>query len=135
VAPTRIVHSPLLRATETARTIAQGLQCDLIREPDLREVCLGSKEGMPEGDPEDDFIGSWLAGDPVEGAEPLNVFQTRVVGALTRSIRHTGSTLIVAHWRVFAAVSRATNSALFDPEHCVIYRVRRKQSEWLMERA
>ena len=135
VEPARIVYSTLVRATETARLIAEGLQCDLVPEEDLREACLGVREGTPEGDPEDDFISAWLAGAQIQGAEPFDLFRARIVGAIAGNVADAGSSLLVAHWGVFAAVSRTIGAPVFDPEHCVLYRVGRNRSEWFIERA
>ena len=42
----RIYHSPLSRAAETARIVCAQSPVEMVSVPDLREICMGDWEGM-----------------------------------------------------------------------------------------
>lgn len=128
----RVVHSPLSRAAETARIVSGNLSCAISSDEDLREACLGVREGMPECDPSDDFISRWIAGADIPGAERFEAVQARAVRAVERSARAAGggATLLVSHWGVFAALSLRLCANLQDPAHCAVYRFMPVRGGW-----
>lgn len=135
LSPGAIVHSSLSRAADTARLVAQGLNCNLVSDVSLAEARFGIKEGMPENDPDDDFISSWLEGGHITGAESFVALQARVRDCVSRGMSLAGAdpVLFVTHWGVFAAISRLTGNAILDPKHCVIYRAHRAPDTWILQ--
>ena len=132
-----IFHSPLIRAKETASIIARGMPYPLICETDLKEVCLGDKEGCVEIDPADDFISTWFAGTKIPNAEPYEVFRDRVLNGINRCLsRKTGGMpIIVAHSAVFSALSDIAGHGISDIEHCKPKMFRCSLRGWTVEDA
>lgn len=64
-----IFHSPLERARVTAFVAGHATALPIREDADLREVCLGIKQGHPKDDASDNFVSSWLAGETIIGAE------------------------------------------------------------------
>ena len=131
-----VVHSPLVRAAETARIIAEGFAYELETEDDLREACLGVKEGLREGNPDDDFIMHWFRGGFISGAEPYERFKERVGRAVSRSVARAGRApvLLVAHSGVFAAISDLIGHGVSDLDLCVPYRMAPIGGGWEIKR-
>jgi probable phosphoglycerate mutase len=99
-----IVCSPLGRAQETARIVAEALALPIETEQDLQEVSFGEQEGLPMGDWYDD----WIAGDMTPpGAEPFAALRARAVAAINRAQTRTAPVLVVAHGAFFRAVRSA----------------------------
>jgi broad specificity phosphatase PhoE len=97
-----IYTSPLRRAAETAERIGWAIGLPVIPEPDLREMCLGTWEGMTVPEIQVAFPGSyerWLAdplAHPAPGGENLEAFARRVTGAFDRMrAAHPGTDLIL----------------------------------------
>ena len=95
----RIVSSPLSRCRDTALVIARRQKLPVDLEPDLMEIDVGEKTGVPfdevRGLPEwndDDFV-AWPRG------ETLEQVLTRAHGAITRIARDNAGqcVLIVGH--------------------------------------
>jgi broad specificity phosphatase PhoE len=107
-----VYTSPLQRAAETAERIAHAMHLPVIRESDLREICLGEWEGMTVAEIRDAFPGryeKWLEDPvafPVPGGETVVAFGRRVQGSLERMQQaHPGSDmLIVSHGGVIKAL-------------------------------
>lgn len=84
--PVRAVYSsPLLRARETGRRIAEAREVDLRIEPRLREQSFGEWEGLTraevlERDRERLLRWETDLGTPPPGGEPLTEVQARVLG-------------------------------------------------------
>lgn len=132
-----MAHSPLSRAAETARILSEKIVCEMWADVDLREACLGVKEGLPEDDPCDDFISHWLAGDHIPRAESFHEVKAGVGAALEKCLSVTGEgiLLIVSHWGVFAALSSRLGVAFQEPEHCLPYGFTRSGSGWQVRRS
>lgn len=103
---TRVVHSPLQRAAESARILIEGLGLPmalLCSEHRLREISFGACEGMTETEiaaafPQ--FWGDYKAGrvDTFPDGEPRSAFVLRVQAAV-RELAATpgGDVLVVSH--------------------------------------
>ncbi len=130
--PSAIFHSPLERARLTASIVGEGTTLPLLVEPDLREVCLGIKEGQPENDPSDDFVSAWLAGSKIEGAETFCSFRDRVLMALTKCLSRSTAAppLIVAHSGVYMALASACGFEMERIAHCRPYRFQPIEAGW-----
>ncbi|MGH7409379.1 MAG: histidine phosphatase family protein [Candidatus Methylomirabilales bacterium] len=83
-----VYSSPLRRAAETARIIAGALRVPLHLHADLREIGMGSWEGMPFRDllaRDGEAYRAWIAA-PADclppGGEPMAAFADRVMAAL-----------------------------------------------------
>ena len=95
---TMILTSPLGRASETARIIAEPRGVELVVVEDLKERCWGVLEGRGHWEK------PWLT--VPEGSEPQEVFSERVLAAL-RLLRATPSpALVVAHSGICRALRR-----------------------------
>jgi len=100
--PAAIYTSPLRRAAETAERIGRAVGLPVIPEPDLREMCLGTWEGMTVSEIRAAFPGSyerWLLdplAHPAPGGEHLEAFARRVTGAFDRMrVARPGADLIL----------------------------------------
>ena len=96
-----IVASPLSRAYDTARTVAEppGLPVEI--EDSLREVSFGSQEGQPMAG----WFTDWIAGTMTpEGAETFADLRVRAVGAMNRALERPAPVLVVAHGALFRAL-------------------------------
>lgn len=132
-----IFHSPLERARVTALVAGYGAALPIREDVGLREVCLGIKEGHPEGDASDDFVSAWLAGEKISDAESFNVFRNRVVSAINRCLSHESAKppLIVAHSGVFMALASICEADIEDIEHCIPYHFEPSKRGWSVRRA
>lgn len=99
----RIIASPLTRAQRTASIIAARIPGSLTIETvaDWREADFGPLEGIDpdHGDPADPAIAAfrrYLAGERVEGPEPLAAVAARAA-AVVRAAVAEGTTLLVGH--------------------------------------
>jgi 2,3-bisphosphoglycerate-dependent phosphoglycerate mutase len=110
-----IYSSDLLRALQTAESVAAGSGKKIEIEVDLRERCFGKFEGLTfkeidERWPEE--AARWRVRDPdftPEGGESLKVFYARCVESITRlAAAHPGQTIaLVAHGGVMDCFYRA----------------------------
>lgn len=99
-----IVASPLTRAQQTARIVAERLGLPVLTEPDLQETNFGTQEGQPMGSWYDDWVSNSYT---PEGAETFSGLQARVVPAINRALARPGPVLVVAHGGMFRAVRSA----------------------------
>lgn len=123
-----IVSSPLSRCLDFATEVGQRLGLPVHVDDDLREVGFGAWEGLSRADVENLYPGAVEAfyQDPESsrpaGAEPLDLFRSRVVAAWERCLRehHRDRTLLVAH----AGVIRAIITHLAGMRAADMYRLR-----------
>ncbi len=102
-----VYTSPLSRALETARIIADAARCGpLFTDPDLMEICHGDWEGLtiPQAERRNpELFRLWRTQPdhmtmPGPGGESLNAVLLRASAAAERAVkRHTGAVLIVTH--------------------------------------
>lgn len=108
--PDLIVCSPLLRALQTAKIIAEGRNIPIYTDERLRERNYGSFEGRHFS--EVDFSGIWFPGgaEPT-GIEPLSAFCERIAAAFRDLAKnYAGKTvLVVSHGGVSIAASILIN--------------------------
>lgn len=102
-APIDAIYVTTLRRThETAAPLASRLGLTPIVEPDLREVHLGDWEGgvlrarVAAGDPLLAEILRQERWDVIPGAEPLEAFHARTVGAISRIAAANRGRIVVA---------------------------------------
>lgn len=111
-----ILHSPLVRAQQTAEIINQKLNCPIISIDELKECYLGSYEGRPVGPWIDDWKKGILKGD----VELYKDFLVRVTCGLNKAFSYNKNILIVAHGLVYTAIREILNIYdNFHLENCV----------------
>ncbi len=99
---TSIVASPLIRARQTAEAVSVTTGLPVTFHDGLKEVCMGTWEGLPEDDP--GMYSRWMAGETPEGAETWTGFSARVRAAVAEIMRAHDAPLIVAHCAVLWAI-------------------------------
>ncbi len=96
-----IVASPLSRAHDTARIVADALGLAVFVDEGLREVAFGEKEGHPMGD----WFATWVDGEYTpEGAERFADLRLRATSAINRALANPAPVLVVAHGALFRAL-------------------------------
>jgi broad specificity phosphatase PhoE len=104
----KIITSPLRRAIDTARIIAEQLQYDasyIIVDERLKEYDMGVLSGKAKKDIRAiDYI-------MAEGAEDVHAFQARIMSVVSEARSFPGTVLLVSHSGVGRMIS-ATNSTM-----------------------
>jgi broad specificity phosphatase PhoE len=106
-----VYSSDLARASQTARVVAERLGLDVVEDPGLREIDVGSWSGLTRAEVEQRFpegYARWLGGEIGHDGETREQLAVRVVDA-TQTIagRHEGETvLLVTHGGVIRALRR-----------------------------
>lgn len=115
-APAAVYASDLSRAVETAEIVARRLGLDVVTDPDLREMNVGSWEGLTR--------------DEIEGrvwdGEPREAHAARVLAAIGRiAERHPWErVLVVAHGGCLRRVQEAIGAEIDGWfENCVLWAV------------
>ena len=127
-----IYSSDLLRAYETARTVADRKGMDVIADAALRETNLGVWEGLTSPEIEEQFPDDWRVwrdgGVPVgRGGETPHEARERIVAAAERiaAVHEGEQVLVVAHGGVLRHLALHADAVL--PEHgfgnCHVLRV------------
>ena len=94
-----IVASPLSRAHDTARAVAEVLEVEI--EEGLREVSFGAQEGQPMVQ----WFNDWVAGTYTpDDAESFAALRARAVAAVNRALARPAPVLVVAHGALFRAL-------------------------------
>jgi broad specificity phosphatase PhoE len=108
-----VYSSDLRRAVETAAVVAEAQGLEVVELPELREVSVGSWEGLTRDEAEARFpegFERWLAGGTGwEDGETYEQMSARVVGAIERiaAEREGGRALIVSHGGPIRAIHAA----------------------------
>jgi broad specificity phosphatase PhoE len=133
-----LYSSPLLRALETARPVAEAAGAELRLEPDLREIHCGEVDGWPVEKVRRLYPGLWEAnlrqddeGFRWPGGESYRELRERSLGALRRiAAAHSGErVLVVTHAGVISQIVgclRGTGAARWEchrPENCSLTEV------------
>jgi len=98
-----IVSSPLSRALETAKIIAETLHKPIIVMDAFHECNWGVMQGQKDND---DFYAEWLNGKTPEGAESIEILDERVKLALLQALEFPSTILIVSHGDVYESMKR-----------------------------
>lgn len=111
--PSRVIHSTQLRATQTAKAVAENLGVDLVGSDRLREISFGDWERYSMGELERDIsheIQNWRGSmtQKPPGGESVSDLENRVLAELTEQILANpgGSIAIVAHMMPMRAIAR-----------------------------
>lgn len=95
IQPTKIYHSDLSRAHDTAHIINKKLNIAIAEHEGLREHNFGEFEGYA---PWDDIIPQILQGITPKGGESQTMFRTRMTNVITQILNnHDGIPLLAAH--------------------------------------
>jgi len=124
---TQIVSSPLVRCHAFASELSQQHAVPLVVDDRLKEVGFGDWEGFTRAEIQARDLSGYQAfyADPVRdrppGAEPLDVFFTRVSGALKTIVTDFAGqhVVVVAH----AGVIRAVMAHVLDIPAVAAYRI------------
>lgn len=109
-----VIHSPLVRAAESARVLAPALELAGVPwhvEPDFAEIDFGTFEGLTAeeiGARDPQWFAQWQARrhEGFPGGETLGGFEARVRAGFARAIeRIEGDLLIVAHRGVIRRIA------------------------------
>lgn len=132
IRPTRIVHSHLSRARDTAAIINENLGLPMVEDPDLAEIHVGELEGAPYercmG-----LLDKW-ADSP--GGETCGQFFERVRRAKKKTLENPdGPALIVSHGGVFRALWKMYGHDMPGVRNCHLHEFRpdpsRRRFPWI----
>ncbi|MFM7014012.1 MAG: bifunctional RNase H/acid phosphatase [Actinomycetota bacterium] len=116
--PVAVLHSPILRAAQTAKAIAERIDVPMQELPELREIGFGEWDGLTNEEVfagfEDEYNrwrGSFEVAPP--GGESLASLELRVKRALDHTLeRYAGSTVaMVAHVMPIRSIFRFASDA------------------------
>ena len=116
-----LYSSDLRRALETAEIVGRALRLDVVSEPGLREIDVGSWSGLTG-----DEIAARHPGQATHDGEPLEAFRARVIATVTRiAVAHAGErVLVVCHGGCVRTVQRhVRGEALSVIANCGVYGV------------
>jgi probable phosphoglycerate mutase len=99
----RVVSSPLARATETARIAGYGGRMEL--DPELQEWDYGAYEGRRRIDIARDDPGWSIWGRPIPGGESLDALGARADRVIARLLPMGGDVLVFAHGHVLRVLA------------------------------
>jgi broad specificity phosphatase PhoE len=119
-----VYSSDLQRASETARVVAARLGLDVVEDPGLREIDVGSWSGLTRAEVEQRFpegYARWLGGEIGHDGETREQLTARVVDAVERiaATHPDGTVLVVTHGGSIRALRRHAAGDPGDPiENC-----------------
>lgn len=118
IKPTKIFHSNLRRARNTAAILNEALNCDMHETTYLAEWHAGDWEGVPYDDcPE--FLEDWV--NP-PGGETAQEFLNRVQQGKRTALTHTPApVLIVCHGGLFRAFGKFYDINSYGVDNCTLY--------------
>lgn len=119
VKPSKIFHSPMKRATETAHLLNGILQLEITPWNGIEEHYIGDLEGKPWLEVAPYFEGEK---DPPNG-ETMKDFEKRICTNINTILQQTlnGPPLIVAHGGLFHAFSRIYKRKFTAVPNCLIH--------------
>lgn len=124
-----ICYSPLLRAEETAKIIAQDCPCNLYALTGFSERAWGEWEGKVV--PKDQLK---KAEDHLPlGAESLQEFRQRVLNALQEVSTYPTPSLIVSHSGVFSVICQELNLPEADLVLTPLLHFSQRLGKWIVE--
>jgi broad specificity phosphatase PhoE len=100
---TVVYSSDLRRALETAEIVARALRLEVVAEPGLREIDVGSWSGLTH-----DEIAARFPGWATHDGEPVEAFRVRVLGTVNRiaTTHERERVLLVCHGGCVRTVQR-----------------------------
>ena len=119
IKPSRVYHSPQIRAKHTAQYINEKLQLDMVEIHDLKEHMFGDWENVV-----------WetirhLAdkGESPPNGETYDDFATRIARTLHQIFQeeHAAPPILVAHGGVFRSLGRLYNVHIEHVNNCALY--------------
>ncbi len=119
-----IYSSDLARASQTARVVAERLGLDVVEDPGLREIDVGSWSGLTRAEVEERFpegYARWRGGEIGHDGETREQLTDRVVAAVERvaADHPEGTVLVVTHGGAIRALRRHAEGDPGDPiENC-----------------
>jgi len=117
--PSVVIHSPLSRSRDTARTINQNLQLPLVEMAEFAEQCFGDWEENLSWNEAKSLMQRGIS--PPNG-ETLLDFQNRVMAGIAKiNTLAPSPALIVSHGGVFDALAAYYGCRLPDVENCQLY--------------
>ena len=126
VKPTKIIHSHLTRARDTAAIINEALNVSMEEDPDFAEFHAGEWEGIPY-DQCPDLLRGWV--DP-PGGETCENFFTRIKRAKIRALQgNQNPVMVVSHGGVFRAFLKLHAVDLEGVRNCILYEFEPKAQE------
>ena len=114
-----IVTSPLVRATKTAKIIAEYIKAPIIEISELKEACWGEKEGTVTEN--NLWIKAWQNGEEIEKGEPYSIFSSRIFNGLNKALKHQGPVLIVSHGIVYWVIQEILRLPIIDISNATPY--------------
>lgn len=106
-----VYSSDLSRASETARAIGERLGVEVVEDPALREIDVGSWSGLTREEVQTRFpegFARWLDGEIGHDGETREALTARVVRAIERiaGLHHGGTVVVVTHGGAIRALRR-----------------------------
>lgn len=118
--PSRIYHSTMIRARDTAQYLNEGLGLDMVPDFDLREHDLGAWDGLPWMD----VLPLLKAGTPPPGGESTEKFADRVMHTFKKILitsQVENPPMIVAHGGLFHAIGFMYEYAMSEIQNCHLH--------------
>ena len=113
--PSAVVASPLRRAVQTARPVAERAGLDVVTDQCLDDRDYGPCTGVSK----DEVVARWGSVDDAPGVEPASSVRDRALAGLAGiARRHRGGTVVVvSHDAVNCQVLAALDPGLGDPDN------------------
>ena len=100
---TTIITSPLKRARETAKIIADAIDVPVVIVGELKDRSAGILEGKPQ----ERWMEKWKTDKMyIDKAETFQNFSHRVERGLAKALKEPGPILVVAHSGVYTAINK-----------------------------
>lgn len=118
--PSRIYHSTLSRARDTAQILNQDLGLDMIADFDLREHDMGVWDGLPF----DMVLPQLIDGKSPPGGESTQQFSDRILHIFKKILitsQVENPPMIVAHGGLFHAIGFMYQYAMSDIQNCHLH--------------
>ncbi|QQG35202.1 MAG: histidine phosphatase family protein [Micavibrio aeruginosavorus] len=118
--PSRVYHSTMIRARDTADILNQGLALEMVPDFDLREHDMGVWDGLPWAQ----VLPQLKAGVPPPGGETTETFAHRIRHALKKILITSdveNPPLIVAHGGLFHAIGFLYEYAMSEIQNCHLH--------------
>lgn len=133
-----IYASPLQRAYETAKIVAQTINFDseIIIIDDLKECNWGVYEQTKVVEDGRSLFNNWVGGKEIPGGETIDQFRTRVVRGFEKCMSESDDVfLIVAHSGVYYILQEYLNIDLFRPKNChpIFHEYDGKKNTWAFQ--